>query len=60
MDFLYHPESFYISTVEKAGLGLRLAPVLGHQLGTLNEALVYPEPEYVLGKAELGPYRRNV
>lgn len=60
MDFLYHPESFYISTVEKAGLGLRLALVLGDELGTLNKALMYPEPQNILGKAGLGPCRRNV
>lgn len=46
--------------MEKAGLGLRLALALGPQLGTLNKALMYPEPQYILGKAELGPSRRNV
>lgn len=58
-DFLCHPAVLH-STVEKAGLGLRLALALGPQLGTLNKALMYPEPQYILGKAELGPSRRNV
>ena len=30
---------------------MRLALALGPQLGTLNKALMYPEPQYILGKA---------